>query len=629
MKPNTQVINAEGDLSGEKVQMGFDKNSLSHLMGLLTNLYSNPELAIVREYSTNALDSHKASGQTRPIEITTPNRLAPYFKVKDFGLGMNAEDIRVLYSQYGASTKRDSNDATGMMGIGSKSALTYTTQFNLIGIKDGIKTNVSISRTADGGGEMEIINESPTQLPNGVEIIIPSKMQQDFHNTCKNFFKYWDKDSVLIDGEPPTTASLIQIYDNLYVDDSKLVYNSDVVVMGGIPYELKHRLYASLRKPAVFFVPIGAVDFVPSREELHYTARTLAYIDQIKAETSSLVQKFIHEKVESAANESEALTAADSVSKLVDRNLLKWHGKFIPYAFECEGYRIWDETERSEKVATFSALDHVVVGFNLKQISRTHKIKIGLYREQQKIEGPSYFVVTESLPQNDWLKNFKVIQWDDINSIKIEAQPRQKRTPQPLEVYDFANRRYVSGIPAGKTLLYASKSDGWRRTHNQMSSYLQDAVLIEVQPRQIKGLLKKHSAVKYHDYIRSKIKDKIDNWPHPIPIKFDMDYKDEDWARGKSLRDYDDPDIKTLIVRYLDSQKQSNDPHARAYQILHDDATRWGVPIKTLAKSMTYPPVMSSRYPWVNSWMTTRSEIKVMNAYYWYYYAPNAPGKGK
>jgi sensor histidine kinase regulating citrate/malate metabolism len=114
MRPNTVLAERTGELGGVKHAMSFDENSVAHLMSVLTDLYSDPELAVIREYSTNALDSHIAAGVDRPIEITLPNGLSPFFKIRDYGTGMDASDIETIYSKYGASTKRESDTQVGM-----------------------------------------------------------------------------------------------------------------------------------------------------------------------------------------------------------------------------------------------------------------------------------------------------------------------------------------------------------------------------------------------------------------------------------------------------------------------------------------------------------------------------------
>src|SRR6476469_3924392 len=137
-------------LQGVKISMKINEDALTHIMSFLTDLYSDPEMAVIREYSTNAYDAHVEGFVDRPIEVTLPTNLSPFFRVRDYGAGLDEDDIREIYSQYGASTKRESNDVNGMLGLGCKSALTYTDQFTLTGIKNGICTEVAISRDENG-----------------------------------------------------------------------------------------------------------------------------------------------------------------------------------------------------------------------------------------------------------------------------------------------------------------------------------------------------------------------------------------------------------------------------------------------------------------------------------------------
>src|SRR5687767_10437021 len=118
--PASDIIQS-GDLGGQKVAMGFDPNSLAHLMSVLTDLYSDPVGAIVREYSTNALDSHVEAaayvsalqvldthnelkhfdpryleGGMPPIEVSIPSTFSPFFKVVDHGIGLSVDDITTM-----------------------------------------------------------------------------------------------------------------------------------------------------------------------------------------------------------------------------------------------------------------------------------------------------------------------------------------------------------------------------------------------------------------------------------------------------------------------------------------------------------------------------------------------------
>ena len=72
---------------------GIKKEGLAHIFNVLRNqLYSDKVLAIIREYSTNGVDAHTEVGKLdKPIKVTLPNQLSPYFKVRDYGRGLTEE----------------------------------------------------------------------------------------------------------------------------------------------------------------------------------------------------------------------------------------------------------------------------------------------------------------------------------------------------------------------------------------------------------------------------------------------------------------------------------------------------------------------------------------------------------
>ena len=159
MIPNNLLdIKTEGNISGEHISMTIDEGSLQHIMSVLTDLYSDTAMACIREYSTNARDAQIEAGHDGPIDITLPSMLLPVFKVRDYGKGLSLDDIRNVYSKYGASTKRESNGFNGMLGLGAKSALTYTSSFTVVSVNGGYRHVVEVGRDEDGGGYMNIID---------------------------------------------------------------------------------------------------------------------------------------------------------------------------------------------------------------------------------------------------------------------------------------------------------------------------------------------------------------------------------------------------------------------------------------------------------------------------------------
>jgi DNA topoisomerase VI subunit B len=93
---------------------------------LSDNIYKNKIAAIIRELSTNAVDSHFDAKQTRPFEINLPDQLDPTFRIRDFGTGLAHDQVMHLYTTYFESTKDKSNDYNGTLGLGSKAPFSYT-----------------------------------------------------------------------------------------------------------------------------------------------------------------------------------------------------------------------------------------------------------------------------------------------------------------------------------------------------------------------------------------------------------------------------------------------------------------------------------------------------------------------
>ena len=80
----------------ESFSFGIKESGLSHIFNVLRNqLYSDKVLAVIREYSTNAVDAHIEVGQAdKPIKVTLPTQMTPEFKVRDFGRGLTEEQAK-------------------------------------------------------------------------------------------------------------------------------------------------------------------------------------------------------------------------------------------------------------------------------------------------------------------------------------------------------------------------------------------------------------------------------------------------------------------------------------------------------------------------------------------------------
>jgi hypothetical protein len=160
----------------------FTIAATSHAFQILSSsIYEHKIAAVVREICTNAYDSHREAGKEDvPFRVNLPTEFHPYFEVEDFGVGMSVADAVNVYTVYFASTKRETNEVAGGIGIGGKSIFAYTKQFNIRIRKDGVENLAIIHIGSEGFPQMNIIATTNTSEPNGVKVSIPIA-KEDFY----------------------------------------------------------------------------------------------------------------------------------------------------------------------------------------------------------------------------------------------------------------------------------------------------------------------------------------------------------------------------------------------------------------------------------------------------------------
>jgi hypothetical protein len=287
-------------------------------MGVLRNqLYSDKVLAVVREYTCNAVDANVEAGTgDTPITVTLPNRMNPYFKVRDDGFGLTGEDISDIYAFYGESTKRNSNDQIGMLGIGSKAAFAYGDNFVINSYVGGKKVMYNAYIDESQRGQISSLGEEDTTQPDGVEIVVPVRADdyQEFQDTAKNLFK-WFKLRPVVKGCQDFKYEEQQ--DELFSGtgwrwfkssaDNRWGRSSDAyIVMGNIGYPIDSNAlnlkgddyedYNSLLCDSlVIDMEIGDVEISASREKLQFTDYTrkniIAKLATVKDELLNVVNK--------------------------------------------------------------------------------------------------------------------------------------------------------------------------------------------------------------------------------------------------------------------------------------------------------------------------------------------------
>lgn len=467
-QPASAVIEGIGSFSpdAQAVKMGIDPASLGKIMMILTDLYPDPMMAVIREYSTNAWDAHVDAGVTRPIEVTLPSAFNPFLKIRDFGTGMDEDTMVRVYSQYGVSTKDNENVSNGMFGIGGKSALTYAQQFTVVAVKNGIRLTALINRIG-AEATMTIIDQRPTAESNGVEVSIPVKHSDanDFSRKAAYLYSFWKPGTVLVNGREPAKVALKMVTDKIGTTTS---LESDVIVMGNVPYKVGSRLYDHRNRwgrnnfQIVAFVEIGDVDIPPSREEIQMTPKSEVAIDRIKKNFVDRIQKTITDDIASAANHADAYQrytkwAAD-YGQIVP-STLTYNGDVLPRNFKfnyaqwnSNGYRGGWTSGRTE-ISIEDLMQCVVIhGFDIQGLTKTHKDKIKKWKDDNGIVA-SRHLFTDVVRGTPWLDSKRIVSWSDIKAIKLPSRGavNGQRVKPSIDVFNPVDGRLNSIHDLDKT----------------------------------------------------------------------------------------------------------------------------------------------------------------------------------
>ncbi|MDB5716183.1 MAG: hypothetical protein JWO15_3580 [Sphingomonadales bacterium] len=344
---NVKLVNGQV-VAGEFKAVSRDfaiKQSAHAIHVLSTSLYSRPIEAIVRELSCNALDAHMAACTTNvPFEVRLQEEMytnskgelayGKFFSVRDYGTGMAPEDLERLYTTYFDSTKQQGDGFIGSFGLGSKSPFAYTKKFT---IKDHYFGMV-YEYVAEVDEDTHIpsltkTGETPTdELANGIEIKfqITNDKIGEFKDASLKVLRFFGDSVVLkgnlwgwhdswdakrsgvvdIDSEPntwrllpPETAidlpSVFVRKEQYYGEDNG---GSAHVLLNNVVYRLDlsrfEQIPEVIRKTNfILRMPVGSIDVTPSREELHYSKRTVASLttamETAAADVSAFVQNLL------------------------------------------------------------------------------------------------------------------------------------------------------------------------------------------------------------------------------------------------------------------------------------------------------------------------------------------------
>jgi hypothetical protein len=628
MEPNAIYATRQGNLDGERIEMSVDAASMAHVMSILTDLYSDPVMAVIREYSTNARDAMIEAGNgDKPIEVSLPNAMSPFFKVRDYGVGLSVEDIRNIYSKYGASTKRSTNEQVGMLGLGCKSALTYTQQFTVRSVKDGEVALVAISRTENGSGVMEVVHVSPIDEPNGVEISVPVGRSNDFTWKAEEFFRYWEPGTVLVNGVEPKSfvSDCVEISDGLYIKHGT---QNDFVVMGNVAYRVNSENplykpsvgsygYYSRNFGVIAVVPIGSVNFTPSREDLHYTKHTLDTLKEVRENVEKYLLASIQKEVDEQETPRDARIVADRWNHLIrSSSKFSYKGKTIPNHVDVGHLRYHYNYGRGS-VDFYNTINYAqaeqcifVDGYEKSEISTAHRLKFRLWAAENNHRGNITFVVTDGKIDETWFNPVASTSWEEVFKCRPPKDTVGGKSVASFNVRTNESYNYdrsVHELPKKKyTVLWTSGDKEISEVIGKVAQLSKDAVFVNLpKNRWDKFVRENKSAMTLTTYIGIMVDNSVANLSKSDALYITMHYDERAVLTCLDSSKVDDPELAEKI----DAAKIRPTDAASRYVEVYNLCRRANFTANSLDKGMNILEV----YPLLRS--ATSVELTAQHCY--------------
>lgn len=426
-----------------------DPEGARRIMEMLVNLYSDQRLAVAREYVSNAVDATRAAGSTDPVVVTTPTRSEPNLIVTDRGVGMSFAEVEAAFLAFAASTKRNSNDMIGGLGVGAKSAWTLAEAFLIDTVKDGKQTTVRAARNLE---HQVLLSDEPSQEPNGTTVIIPvqvdnspygSNTENAWNVVVQEVARAHDPGAVKVDGRVVASiAAGPRIGPVLCCKPRNSWSERWLIRSGGTLFEAGSDISNVIQRATqlsacVVELPIGSFDHTPSRESVIATERTKQAVNtalgQFKRDYDALRQRIsLLARTDIAA---AIKLRTESLGTVGNYQLLP-----IPYKLTAPAGSAWLHSSKNSSRASWtrseSDTDFEFDPLNMStELSRT--------------------IVVSEVPRGKVLSQFARFLRDNHSSVNRVVTIPQYQTALTLTVRDKGNNQATS-----QTMSLSGKTSG-------------------------------------------------------------------------------------------------------------------------------------------------------------------------
>lgn len=457
------------------MSFGIDESNLVMIYDILrSKLYTNPVLTIVREYSSNARDSHTEAGcPEKPIYLHLPTEVEPYFAVRDFGVGITPSRMEDIFCKYGSSTKRNENTQIGGFGLGSKSAFCYTDTFTISTVYDGIAYHYSAYLDDTKVGAISLLDYEPTEEHNGTTITIPVKRQDihRFRDEAVNVTRYWQvRPEFNVEVDYPTSAVVLQGETWRMVKED--YYRPARALIADLPLDISLSQLSGLtdkerqihNTPLLIDFPIGKLSLAVNRESLQYDAATQLALKCALSDILNEAAIAAQERVDSmpslaAANRFVYRDLPDNLVKMIR---LTYKGMPIQNAYtaniwfttyEMHSWKKRIKKDSSQKIDMTG--DQAIVindtgkktAFNIQEALTQLNVKKIYYYYLDPELGDTWEQFITDHPELD-AERLNAIRWSEVWTPKPKAKRNSKSVSKPkgfITAYKLNNRATGTG----------------------------------------------------------------------------------------------------------------------------------------------------------------------------------------
>lgn len=296
-----------GDYKSNDV--GIDAKNMNFITTILTsNLYSHPIQSFFREIVSNAWDSHVEAGNADTpiiIRMRKDNSLGTddiSITIRDFGVGLSPERFDTIYRNIGSSTKRESNEYIGMLGLGRFVPLAITDTVSIKSFYNGQCYSYLMYKDGDTI-KIDLLNTIETTAENGVEVSV--NLSYTWDNIIKIrasilLLSYFEK--LYIDCKVNDTLDeFVNTFNDRKIKEyktfkvcSSLKDNGSYFLMGNVLYKADKLSDKYVQGPNIAIkCDIGSLDITPNRENLRFTDKTNNYIAQKYIEVNNELDELI------------------------------------------------------------------------------------------------------------------------------------------------------------------------------------------------------------------------------------------------------------------------------------------------------------------------------------------------